>query len=82
MLEPIGVVKVERAAEVGLVMSAAQVTLIPGLLVAGLVLDRSSERLIVGLLPEGEPAYPLDYVTDKPEAFMIAEIVREQVLKG
>ena len=38
------------------------------------------EGLIVGLLPEGEPAYPLDYVTDKPEAFMIAEIVREQVL--
>ena len=31
------------------------------------------ERLIIGLLPEGDPAYPLDYVTDKPEAFMIAE---------
>ena len=38
------------------------------------------ERLIIGLLPEGDPAYPLDYVTDKPEAFMIAEIVREQPL--
>ena len=38
------------------------------------------EDIIVRLLPEGAPAYPDDFVTDKPEAFMIAEIVREQVL--
>ncbi len=37
------------AAQVGFVMTAAQVALIPGLLAAGLLLDRFSERLIVAL---------------------------------
>jgi nitrate/nitrite transporter NarK len=37
------------AAQVGLAMSAAQTTPIAGLLIAGLLLDRFSERLIVGL---------------------------------
>jgi MFS family permease len=37
------------AAEVGLIMTAAQVSLIAGLLAAGLLLDRFSERLIVGI---------------------------------
>ncbi len=37
------------AAQVGFTMSAAQTTPIVGLLVAGLLLDRFSERLIVGL---------------------------------
>lgn len=37
------------AAEVGLMMTAAQVSLIAGLLAAGLLLDRFSERLIVGV---------------------------------
>jgi GTP-binding protein Era len=32
-------------------------------------------------LPEGEPLYPADYVTDQPERFFIGEIVREQVLQ-
>lgn len=35
------------AAEVGFIMTAAQAALIPGLLAAGLLLDRFSERLIV-----------------------------------
>ena len=32
-------------------------------------------------LPEGEPLYPQDYLTDQPERFFVAEIVREQVLQ-
>jgi GTPase len=32
-------------------------------------------------LPEGEPLYPPDYLTDQPERFFVAELVREQVLQ-
>ena len=39
------------------------------------------ERLFQQYLPEGEPLYPPDYVTDRPERFHIGEIVREQVLR-
>jgi GTP-binding protein Era len=39
------------------------------------------ERLFLEHLPEGEPLYPPDYVTDQPERFFVAEIVREQVLQ-
>ena len=39
------------------------------------------ETLFLQHLPEGEPLYPPDYVTDQPERFMAAEIVREQVLR-
>jgi GTP-binding protein Era len=39
------------------------------------------ERLFLQHLPEGEPMYPADYVTDQPDSFMAAEIVREQVLQ-
>jgi GTP-binding protein Era len=39
------------------------------------------ERLFLQHLPEGEPLYPPDYVTDRPESFFVAEIVREQVLQ-
>src|SRR5258705_295332 len=39
------------------------------------------ETLFVQYLPEGEPLYPADYVTDQPERFFIGEIVREQVLR-
>jgi GTPase len=39
------------------------------------------EKLFVQYLPEGEPLYPADYVTDQPERFFISEIVREQVLQ-
>jgi GTP-binding protein Era len=38
------------------------------------------EKLFLQYLPEGEPLYPPDYVTDQPERFFIGEIVREQVL--
>jgi GTP-binding protein Era len=39
------------------------------------------ERLFLQYLPEGEPLYPADYVTDQPDRFMAAEIIREQVLQ-
>ncbi len=39
------------------------------------------ERLFLQYLPEGEPLYPPDYLTDQTERFWIAEIVREQVLQ-
>jgi GTPase len=39
------------------------------------------ERLFLARLPEGEPLYPPDYVTDQPESFFVAEMVREQVLQ-
>jgi GTP-binding protein Era len=35
---------------------------------------------LVGLLPEGPQYYPDDMVTDVPEAFWVAELVREQLL--
>jgi GTPase len=35
---------------------------------------------IVKRLPEGEPLYPEDRVTDQPERFLAAEIVREKIL--
>jgi GTP-binding protein Era len=39
------------------------------------------ERLIVDRLPEGEPRYPADYLTDQPERFLASEIVREKLLQ-
>ncbi len=36
---------------------------------------------IVARLPEGPPLYPEDYLTDQPERFLAAELIREQVLK-
>ena len=39
------------------------------------------ERLFLQYLPEGDPLYPSDYVTDQPERFFVSEIVREQVLQ-
>jgi GTP-binding protein Era len=39
------------------------------------------EQLFLKYLPEGEPLYPADYVTDQPERFFVSEIVREQVLQ-
>ncbi len=38
------------------------------------------ERVILEHLPEGEPIYPTDYLTDQPERFFVAETVREKVL--
>ena len=39
------------------------------------------ERVLIDLLPEGEALYPADYLTDQPERFLAAEIVREKLLQ-
>ncbi len=36
---------------------------------------------IVARLPEGPPYFPPDYLTDQPERFLAAELVREKVLR-
>jgi GTPase len=38
------------------------------------------EKAILEHLPAGEPLYPEDYLTDQPERFFVAEIVREKLL--
>ena len=38
------------------------------------------ERVLLEQMPEGEPLYPEDYLTDQPERALAAEIVREKVL--
>jgi GTP-binding protein Era len=38
------------------------------------------ERVLLARLPEGEPLFPEDYLTDQPERTLAAEMVREQVL--
>lgn len=37
---------------------------------------------LVGLLPEGEPGYPTDMLTDKSESYFAREYIREQVLRA
>jgi GTPase len=39
------------------------------------------EEVLLSALPEGEPLYPEDYLTDQPERDIAAEMVREQVLR-
>jgi len=39
------------------------------------------EQVLLDALPDGEPMYPPDYLTDQPERVMVAEMVREQVLR-
>jgi GTPase len=39
------------------------------------------EEVLLSHLPDGEPLYPEDYLTDQPERFFVAELVREQVLR-
>ena len=39
------------------------------------------ERAIVERLPEGEPLYPEDYLTDQPERVLAGELVREKLLQ-
>ena len=39
------------------------------------------ERAIIDQLPVGEARYPADYLTDQPERFFAAEIIREKLLQ-
>jgi len=38
-------------------------------------------RVLIDRLPEGEPRYPADYVTNQPERLFAGEIVREKLLQ-
>jgi GTP-binding protein Era len=35
---------------------------------------------VIALLPEGDPLYPDDFLTDQPERFFVSEMVREKIL--
>ena len=39
------------------------------------------EAALLRYLPDGDPLYPQDYLTDQPERVYVAEIVREKVLR-
>jgi GTPase len=39
------------------------------------------ERLVMEALPEGENAFPSDQLTDRPERFFAAELLREQLMQ-
>jgi GTP-binding protein Era len=39
------------------------------------------ERVLLDQLPEGQPSFPDDYLTDQPERVLVAETVREKVLQ-
>lgn len=54
--------------------------LVPVSALTGENVDRLAEVLLTHL-PEGAPIYPEDYLTDQPERFFVAELVREQVLQ-
>ncbi len=54
--------------------------LVPVSALTGENVDRL-EQVLLSHLPEGEPVYPDDYLTDQPERFFVAELVREQVLE-
>jgi len=54
--------------------------IVPVSATAGDNIDRL-ERVLIDRLPEGEALYPADYLTDQPERFLAAEIVREKLLQ-
>lgn len=54
--------------------------LVPVSALTGENIDRL-EQVLLAHLPEGDPIYPDDYLTDQPERFFVAELVREQVLQ-
>jgi GTP-binding protein Era len=44
-------------------------------------LDRLIE-LVIARLPEGPPFFPDDFITDQPERFLAAELIREKILSA
>jgi GTP-binding protein Era len=79
--------KIDRLAKPRLLpmIEAAQsafpfIEIVPVSALDGTNVDRL-ERALLDHLPEGEALYPHDYVTDQPERFFVAEIVREKVLE-
>jgi GTPase len=54
--------------------------IVPVSAVTGENVDRL-ERAIIDRLPDSEPLYPADYLTDQPERAIAGEIVREKLLQ-
>ena len=54
--------------------------MVPVSALTGENVDRLEQELLQRL-PAGDPIYPDDYLTDQPERFFVAELVREQVLQ-
>ena len=76
-----------RVREAGAAAAAGRVSerkgfadIVPVSALTGENVDRL-EQVLLSHLPEGEPIYPDDYLTDQPERFFVAELVREQVLQ-
>lgn len=40
------------------------------------------EKIVYDALPEGEPIFPEEYVTDRTERFLAAELVREKLMRS
>ena len=78
--------KVDRIAKVRLLPMMAEysqahpfVEIVPISAADGTNVDRL-EVAILANVPEGEPLYPPEYLTDQTDRFFVSEIVREQVL--
>jgi GTP-binding protein Era len=54
--------------------------IVPVSALTGDTVDRLSQVLLQHL-PEGDPIYPADFLTDQPERVYVAEIVREKLLQ-
>lgn len=54
--------------------------IVPVSAITGENVDRL-EQVLLDSVPEGEKLYPDDYLTDQPERSLVAEMVREQVLR-
>jgi GTP-binding protein Era len=59
---------------------AAFAGIVPVSALTGDNIDRL-DGAVLAHLPEGEPMYPADFVTDQPEAVLVGEIIREKVLR-
>ena len=53
--------------------------LVPVSALTGENVDRL-EQVLLAHLPEGDPIYPDDYLTDQPERTLVAETIREKIL--
>jgi GTP-binding protein Era len=56
------------------------VEIVPVSALTGENVDLLAKRLVANL-PPGERLYPEDYLTDQPERFFVAEMIREQILR-
>ncbi len=56
------------------------VEIVPVSALKGENVDLLAERLLANL-PAGDRLYPEDYLTDQPERFFVAEMIREQILR-